>query len=286
MIAAIEGRGPSGPVGLLFWIGVSVGFERDLRHRALGGESHQRQGGETGDQQGAEGPHRGGFSQQGHGFPAAAAAASLRGGGERGREPEMGFEPMTYHLRGGCSATELLRRMRPLYQRAVGPPWWWHDRERAGSSHSPPVLALQAMMLAVSATIEGPVRRVMVGTDRSETASSAVRWAAGFADRFEADLYVVQIVAPRASRGHGVRRRRGTRAGAAAADLQHYARSSRASAGTRRSWCDDDPAMAIVQATEDEAIDVLVVGNAGMAGRKEFLLGNVPNRSATTRDAP
>ena len=41
---------------------------------------------------------------------------------------------------------------------------------------------------------------------------------------------------------------------------------------------DEDPAMAIVQATEDHAIDVLVVGNAGMAGRKEFLLGNVPNR--------
>ncbi len=41
---------------------------------------------------------------------------------------------------------------------------------------------------------------------------------------------------------------------------------------------DDDPAMAIVDAAEEEAIDVLVVGNAGMAGRKEFLLGNVPNR--------
>ena len=41
---------------------------------------------------------------------------------------------------------------------------------------------------------------------------------------------------------------------------------------------DDDPAMAIVHATEEHAIDVLVVGNAGMAGRKEFLLGNVPNR--------
>jgi ubiquinone biosynthesis protein len=41
---------------------------------------------------------------------------------------------------------------------------------------------------------------------------------------------------------------------------------------------DDDPAMAIVHAAEDAKIDVLVVGNAGMAGRKEFLLGNVPNR--------
>src|SRR5437763_7600614 len=36
--------------------------------------------------------------------------------------------------------------------------------------------------------------------------------------------------------------------------------------------------MAIVGAAEDEAVDVLVVGNLGMAGRKQFLLGNVPNQ--------
>jgi predicted unusual protein kinase regulating ubiquinone biosynthesis (AarF/ABC1/UbiB family) len=41
---------------------------------------------------------------------------------------------------------------------------------------------------------------------------------------------------------------------------------------------DTDPSRAIVQAAEDEAVDVLVVGNIGMSGRKEFLLGNVPNR--------
>jgi len=41
---------------------------------------------------------------------------------------------------------------------------------------------------------------------------------------------------------------------------------------------DADPASAIVRAAEQEAVDVLVVGNSGMAGRKEFLLGNVPNR--------
>src|SRR4051812_13246415 len=41
-------------------------------------------------------------------------------------------------------------------------------------------------------------RRVMVGTDRSETAEQAVRWAAGFAERFDAELHVVQVVIPRA----------------------------------------------------------------------------------------
>ena len=41
---------------------------------------------------------------------------------------------------------------------------------------------------------------------------------------------------------------------------------------------DADPAMAIVCAAEEAGADLLVVGNVGMAGRREFLLGNVPNR--------
>ena len=40
----------------------------------------------------------------------------------------------------------------------------------------------------------------------------------------------------------------------------------------------DDPAKAIIDAAETEDVDVVVVGNVGMSGRKEFLLGNVPNR--------
>ena len=40
------------------------------------------------------------------------------------------------------------------------------------------------------------VGRVMVGTDRSETAERAVRWAAAFADRYAAELHVVQVVIP------------------------------------------------------------------------------------------
>jgi nucleotide-binding universal stress UspA family protein len=40
----------------------------------------------------------------------------------------------------------------------------------------------------------------------------------------------------------------------------------------------DDPSRAIIEAAERERADVVVVGNRGMSGRKEFLLGNVPNR--------
>ena len=36
----------------------------------------------------------------------------------------------------------------------------------------------------------------MVGTDRSESADQAVHWAAGFAKRYDAELFVVQVQIP------------------------------------------------------------------------------------------
>ena len=122
------------------------------------------------------------------------------------------------------------------------------------------------------------VARVMVGTDRSETAERAVRWAAAFADAYSAELHVVQVVIPLhpADTEHGTAEV--TRARAAAEELQSYATTIAGTRGHAHVVIDDDPALAIVHATEEHDIDVLVVGNAGMAGRKEFLLGNVPNR--------
>ncbi len=40
----------------------------------------------------------------------------------------------------------------------------------------------------------------------------------------------------------------------------------------------EDPAEAIVAAIASERADVVVVGSVGMRGRRQFLLGNVPNR--------
>ena len=122
------------------------------------------------------------------------------------------------------------------------------------------------------------VRRVMVGTDRSETAEQAVRWAASFADHYGAELFVVQVIVPQnpASTEFGAAER--TRAAAAGDELAGHVQRLAGERGHAAVVVDDDPAMAIVRAAEQKAIDVLVVGNAGMAGRKEFLLGNVPNR--------
>jgi ubiquinone biosynthesis protein len=123
-----------------------------------------------------------------------------------------------------------------------------------------------------------PVRRVMVGTDRSETADQAVLWAASFAERYGAELIIVQVVIPQnpASTEYGAAEH--TRAVAAGEELAIYARQLAGERGRALLMIDDDPAMAIVRAAEQEAVDVLAVGNAGMTGRKEFLLGNVPNR--------
>ena len=126
--------------------------------------------------------------------------------------------------------------------------------------------------------VSGPVKRVMVGTDRSVTAERAVAWAAAFADRYEADLHIVQVILPGNPTDTQFGAAEATRARGAADELQTYATQVAGERGRAHVVIDDDPAMAIVEATEEHEIDVLVVGNAGMAGRKEFLLGNVPNR--------
>jgi ubiquinone biosynthesis protein len=110
------------------------------------------------------------------------------------------------------------------------------------------------------------VERIVVASDRSETASRAVAWAAEMARRFEAQLTIVQVYVP------------GPPPAGAETDLAVYAEQV-AGPGTRaRVHAGEEPAAAIVAAAEAEKADVLVVGNVGMSGRKEFLLGNVPNR--------
>lgn len=115
----------------------------------------------------------------------------------------------------------------------------------------------------------------MVGTDRSETAERAVRWAAEFADWFDAELHVVQVVTPAADLPPDAPR---PDLDSLSSDLADHARTIAGSRARGTVVVDDDPALAIVRAASEAAADVLVVGDAGMAGRREFLLGNVPNR--------
>ncbi|HXF36720.1 MAG TPA: AarF/UbiB family protein [Actinomycetota bacterium] len=122
------------------------------------------------------------------------------------------------------------------------------------------------------------VERVMVATDRSATAERAVRFGAAMAERYGARLVLIQVVGPGNPGATEAGLAEATRAGAAADELARRARELAGDRGTARVVVDDDPARAIVRVAEEEGTDVLVVGNAGMAGRREFLLGNVPNR--------
>ena len=122
------------------------------------------------------------------------------------------------------------------------------------------------------------IRRVMVGTDRSKTADQAVQWAAEFAERYGAELFVMQVIVPHHPATTEFGAAEHTRAAAANDELAPVVRQLAGERGHALVVVDSDPALAIVRAAEREAIDVLIVGNSGMAGRKAFLLGNVPNR--------
>jgi nucleotide-binding universal stress UspA family protein len=108
------------------------------------------------------------------------------------------------------------------------------------------------------------VGRVLVATDRSETAHRAVEWAAEMAERYQAELVVLRVTVD-------------GDASELEADLAGYAEELGENVRplVRRA---EDPAQAICAAAREEGADVLVVGSVGMQGRKEFLLGNVPNR--------
>src|SRR5215212_271100 len=137
---------------------------------------------------------------------------------------------------------------------------------------------MPAMANTLQVGIGTSIQRVMVGTDLSQTASKAVEWAVDFAGRFDAELHLVQVVVPSHPSDTEFGAAERTQAAAAAEALQAEAERLAGARGRSHVVIDPDPAMAIVGAAEDAGIDVLVVGNAGMAGRKEFLLGNVPNR--------
>jgi len=108
---------------------------------------------------------------------------------------------------------------------------------------------------------------VLVGTDRSETAERAVRFATDMARRYDAELFLLRVLLS----DTGVLAEAGR-------ELADYARELAGERGRSAVVVGEDPAEAIVEAAKREDADVVVVGSVGMSGRKEFLLHNVPNR--------
>ena len=113
-----------------------------------------------------------------------------------------------------------------------------------------------------------PVERIVVATDGSETAGRAVAWASELADRYGAELILLRVA--------------GEPDADAEAILEEQARATAGKRVRAKLKIHSDPSRGIVEGAEEEGADLLVVGNVGMAGRKEFLLGNVPNRVSHT----
>jgi nucleotide-binding universal stress UspA family protein len=111
------------------------------------------------------------------------------------------------------------------------------------------------------------VERILVATDRSETAERAVAFAQEMAERYQAQLLLLRVLLS----DDGV-------LAEAARDLAEHARELAGERGQSSVVIADDPAEAIIEAVHRERADVVVVGSVGMSGRKEFLLRNVPNR--------
>jgi nucleotide-binding universal stress UspA family protein len=130
-------------------------------------------------------------------------------------------------------------------------------------------------------------KRIVVGTDGSDTATEAVRQAIELAQSAGATLEVVSAYEPvpqdrlreEASEvpgdvAHGVGPREDVNVALEAA----AGPARQAGVEVKTHAREGEPADAILDVAEEEGADLIVVGNKGMTGAKRFLLGSVPNK--------
>ena len=148
------------------------------------------------------------------------------------------------------------------------------------------------------------MKRIVVGSDGSETAREAVRQAAGLAVATGAALEIVHAyreAAPKDSASAyeptlqegpdtaqlpaDVARPVGVRADASAKlDAEVDAATKIGVTDVVPSVRPGDPADVLICVAEETGADLIVVGNKGMTGAARFLLGSVPNK--ITHHAP
>jgi nucleotide-binding universal stress UspA family protein len=129
-------------------------------------------------------------------------------------------------------------------------------------------------------------KRIVVGTDGSETAGQAVGQAIELAKAFGAQISIVSAYSPVAGR-----RVKGELS-EAPADVQYEigpredvifildaaaAEAKGAGIEVQTHPVEGDPADAILNVAEETKADLIVVGNKGMTGARRYLLGSVPN---------
>ena len=132
---------------------------------------------------------------------------------------------------------------------------------------------------------DGIPKRIVVGTDGSETAERAVRKATSLAKALGAELVVVSAYTkqPPAVASAGIELDSGwvKAAGAAAERHAEQAVQSARSAGIQSvsgRAIPGNPADVLLKVVNDEDADLLVVGSKGMQSTARFLLGPIANK--------
>ena len=130
-------------------------------------------------------------------------------------------------------------------------------------------------------------KRVVVGTDGSDTATEAVRQAVELAKQLDASVEIVSAYEPVPAQRLRQERREAPEelqwaispreeVEATLKDALEVAEAAAVTANTHPRQ--GDPADAILDVAEETGADLIVVGNKGMTGAKRFLLGSVPNK--------
>jgi nucleotide-binding universal stress UspA family protein len=130
------------------------------------------------------------------------------------------------------------------------------------------------------------LKRIVVGTDGSDTATGAVREAVDLAKATGASLHVVSAYAQAPGVG-------GEDAAEIPGDVQYEVgprqevnlvldsaagEAEKGGVEVKTHPREGDPADALLDVAEEVDADLIVVGNKGMTGAKRFLLGSVPNK--------
>jgi nucleotide-binding universal stress UspA family protein len=105
---------------------------------------------------------------------------------------------------------------------------------------------------------------IVVGTDGSERAASAVKEAAELASAMGSKVHVIRAVA-----GPG---------GDPEIDLERAKEVAKdVGVDVETQVVRDDPSEALISAAEENGADLILIGNKGMTGARRFMLGSVPN---------
>lgn len=123
---------------------------------------------------------------------------------------------------------------------------------------------------------------IVVGTDGSETASTAVARAGALAKLLGANVHLVCAFRPvvgRAGRGNPASQTYEAAHNDALTVMEEDARHLRATGVRVESHAVyGDAAEALLEAAEANHAQLIVVGSKGMSGGQRYLLGSVPNR--------